>query len=168
LDHPKPQFYDWSGDSFYWISEEEWHKRVDHSYTTRISTNLADYETRGEGDNLEIKWIVCEHNFDWENFRHVRALLNYYCTLYEALYDKLNTYGRTLLWDFDRYAEMCNFSELRRFLLEMRKKGIPYEDIMSEMQTTFGIEYSPNYLVSIISNEIPKKIAQTARMYHLE
>ena len=168
LDHPKPQFYDWSGDSFYWISEEEWHKRVDHSYTSRISTNLADYETRGEGNNLEIKWMVCEHNFDWENFRHVRALLNYYCTLYEALYDKLNTYGRTLLWDFDRYVSMCNFSELRLFLIEMRKKGVPYEDILSEMQTTFGVEYSPNYLVSIISNEVPKKVAQVARMYHLE
>ena len=24
LDHPKPQFYDWSGDSFYWVSRDQW------------------------------------------------------------------------------------------------------------------------------------------------
>lgn len=68
-----------------------------------------------------IKWVVCEHNFDWENPKHVRALLNHYCTLYEALKDKLNTYGRTLLWDFDRYVSLCGFSELRLFLINLRK-----------------------------------------------
>jgi hypothetical protein len=34
-----------------------------------------------------------------------------------------------------------------------------YDDILDEMRSTFGIEYSPNYLVSIVSNEVPKKIA---------
>ena len=70
---------------------------------------------------MEIKWVVCEHTFDWENYKHVRALLNHYYTLYEALRDKLDTYGRTLLWDFDRYVELCNFSELRLFLINLRK-----------------------------------------------
>ena len=121
LDHPKPQFYDWSGDAFYWIPYSQWEYRVTHSYTSRISKNLKDYETRGEGDSLEVKWMVCEHHFDWENPKHIRALLNHYCTLYEALYDKLNTYGRTLLWDLDRYISLCNFSELRLFLINLRK-----------------------------------------------
>ena len=121
LDHPKPQFYDWSGNSFYWITKAQWEDKLAHAYTSRISKNLSDYETRGEGDNLEIKWVVCEHTFDWENYKHVRALLNHYCTLYDALRDKLNTYGRTLLWDFDRYVSLCGFSELRLFLIELRK-----------------------------------------------
>lgn len=168
LDHPKAQFYDWSGDAFYWISLDEWHKRVDHSYTSRISTNLADYETRGEGDNLEIKWVVCEHTFDWENYRHVRALLYQYNSLSEALNDKLDTYGRTLLWDFDRYVDMCDFSELRRFFIELRKVGMSYEDILDEMRAKYAFEYSPNYLVSVISVEIPKQIAKTARRWRLE
>jgi hypothetical protein len=58
LDHPKPQFYDWDGESAYWISRAEWERRVSKSYTHTISTNLADYETRGEGDNLQVKWVV--------------------------------------------------------------------------------------------------------------
>ena len=96
MDHPKPQFYDWSGDMFYWIPYEEWQRRTAKTYTHTISSNLADYETRGEGDQLEVKWVVCRHTFDWENPYHVRALMTHYHTLYEALKDKLNTYGRTL------------------------------------------------------------------------
>ena len=168
LDHPKPQFYDWTADSFYWISYEEWRKRVDHSYTSRISKDLKDYEVRGEGDNLEIKWVVCEHTFDWENPKHVRALLNNYHTLHEAMYDKLNTYARTLLWDFDRYVSFCDFTELRRFFIELRKTGLAYDDILEEMRAKYASEYSPNYLVSVISTEIPNKIAKTAKMMRVQ
>lgn len=168
LDHPKPQFYDWSGDAFYWLPYDQWRQRVDHSYTTRISRNIEDYETRGEGDTLEVKWIVCEHHFDWENPKHIRALLNHYCTLYEALRDKLNTYGRTLLWDFDRYCELCEFSELRMFLINLRKQGMAYEDILDEMRAKYAMEYSPNYLVSIVNTEVPNKIAKVAKMRRLE
>lgn len=168
LDHPKPQFYDWCGDSFYWIPFKDWEYRVNHSYTSRISKNLADYETRGEGDMLEVKWVVCEHTFDWENFKHVRALLNQYYVLYDALKEKLDTYGRTLLWDFDRYVSLCGFSELRLFLIDLRKQGMAYEDILEEMEARYGVAYSPNYLVSIISSEVPKKIAQVAKMLRLE
>ena len=121
VDHPKPQFYDWCGDSFYWIPYAEWQDRIDHLYTVRIPHDLSAYETRGEGDNLEVKWVVRRHTFDWENPLHVRALFAHYHTLYEALKDKLETYGRTLLWDFDRYVSLCNFSDLRMFLIELRK-----------------------------------------------
>jgi hypothetical protein len=129
---------------------------------------LKDYETRGNGDSLEIKWIVCEHTFDWENPKHVRALLNHYHTLYEAMYDKLNTYSRTLLWDFDRYVSLCNFSELRLFFINMRKAGLAYDDILEEMRAKYAMEYSPNYLVSVISTEIPNKIAKVAKMLRIE
>jgi len=81
---------------------------------------LKDYETRGEGDNLEVKWIICEHNFDWENFKHVRALINHYRPLYEYLKEKLDTYGRTLIWDLERYIELCDFTPARRLMLELR------------------------------------------------
>ena len=165
LDHPKAQFYDWSSDSFYWITREDWQQRVDHSYTSRVSRNIHDYEVREDG---MVKWMVCEHTFDWENIKHIRALLNHYYVLYEALRDKLDTYGRTLLWDFDRYVSLCGFSELRLFLIDLRKQGMAYDDILDEMRAKYAMEYSPNYLVSIVSVEVPKKIAQVARKLRLE
>ena len=80
----------------------------------------------------------------------------------------MNTYGRTLLWDFDRYVSLCNFSELRLFFIELRKAGLAYDDILEEMRSRYATEYSPNYLVSVISTEIPNKIAKTAKMLRLE
>ena len=168
LDHPKTQFYDWTGDSFYWITKEEWEKRVSTAYTSRVSKNLNDYETQGEGDDLRIKWVICEHTFDWENPQHVRALLNYYPTLYSALHEKLDTYACTLFWDFDRYVSLCNFSELRLFLIKMRQAGMQYDDLREAMRARYGMEYSPNYLVSIVSTEVPNKIAKVAKKLRLE
>lgn len=168
LDHPKPQFYDWAGDSFYWVSVPEWEKKVHDAYSSRVSKNLKDYETRGEGDTLQVKWMVCEHTFDWENPKHIRALLNHYPSLYDTLYDKLNTYGRTLLWDFDRYVSLCHFSELRLFLINLRKQGMMYEDMLEEMRAKYAIEYSPNYLVSIVNTEVPNTIAKVAKMTRME
>ena len=115
-----------------------------------------------------IKWVVCQHTFDWENYLHVRALLNNYYLLYDALKEKLDTYGRTLLWDFDRYVSLCGFTELRLFFIEQRKQGIVYEDILEEMRARYAIDYSPNYLVFVVSNEIPKRIAQVAKMMRME
>ena len=43
-----------------------------------------------------------------------------------------------------------------------------YNDIMEELRAKYAMEYSPNYLVSIISNEIPQRIAKTARMLRIE
>lgn len=168
VDHPKPQFYDWSSDSFYWIPYEEWRNRVDHSYTSRISRNLEDYETRGEGDSVEVKWIVCRHTFDWENPVHVRNLINLYPLLYEALHEKLDTYGCTLFWDLERYVEMAGFSELRLFLLDLRKKGYNYDDIMEEVENRYHMPYSANYIATILGREIPNKIARMALINRLE
>jgi len=43
-----------------------------------------------------------------------------------------------------------------------------YEDILEEMCAKYAVEYSPNYLVSIVSNEVPKRVAQVAKMLRLK
>jgi flavoprotein len=42
-----------------------------------------------------------------------------------------------------------------------------YDDILEEMRAHYAMEYSPNYLVSVISCEVPKRIAQVAKMERL-
>jgi len=138
---------------------------VDHAYTSTVSKNIEDYEVREDG---MVKWVVCEHKFDWENPLHVRALLNNYYLLYEALRDKVNTYGCTLLWDLDRYIDMCDFSELRLFIIQLRKLGLSHDVILEEVRARFNYSYSPNYLASVTSNEIPERIARAAKMHHIE
>ena len=119
VDHPRAQFVDWSGDSFYWMPYANWRERVDTALLHSISKNIEDYETRetptGE---VEVKWVVRQHTFDWENPLHVRALINNYNALYEQVWDKLNTYSRALIFDFERYREMAHFTPLREFLID--------------------------------------------------
>ena len=167
LDHPKPQFYDWCGRSAYWISYNEWQHRVTHSYTHTVSQDLKDYETRGEGDQLEVLWVVCEHDFDWENIQHIRALMTYYDALKEQVGDKLNTYGITLIWDFERYCKLARLSPMRMRLLQLKFEKWPYDDILDIIEAEYGIRYDKNHLSVIMNQEIPKKIATVAKRERL-
>jgi hypothetical protein len=64
--------------------------------------------------------VVRRHTFDWENYKHVRALATNYDAMYEFFREKLDTYGRALLFDFDRYREMANLSDVRNFILDCK------------------------------------------------
>lgn len=169
VDHPKQQFVDWTSDSFYWISRDEWQNKIDNSLVHYISKNIDDYEKRINPytGQEEIKWIVREHHFDWENPAHVRALINWYEPLYDQLYEKLDTSGRTLIWDFERYRKMANLSEVRNFILELKIHRTPYSEIVESLQIKYGLKYTENYLCTILSKEIPEKIAQTAQKWRL-
>ena len=162
LDHPKPQFYDWDGASAYWLPYDKWYYRVTHSYTSKVSTNLEDYETRGEGPNLEVKWVICEHNFDWENYKHVYLLMLNYLPIKEQLKEKLNTYGRTLIWDLERYIEMTPLTPIRRAIVDRVLIQMPRDQICDELMQEFGFTYNAYYLSTLIANDIPKEIAREA------
>ena len=60
VDHPKHQYIDWTCDSYYWMTLDEWHRRVDKSLLHTISKNLNDYETRvnPHTGETEVKWMV--------------------------------------------------------------------------------------------------------------
>lgn len=169
LDHPKQQFIDWTSDSYYWCSLDQWKAKVENSYLSSVSKDLKDYETRVNSwtGETEVKWIVQRHTFDWENPLHVKALMNWYDPLYDQLYEKLDTYGRTLIWDFERYRKMAHLSEVRDFILEQKINRVPYGEIVENLQIKYGLKYTENYLCTILSKEIPEKIAQTAQKWRL-
>ena len=113
---------------------EKWKERVDNALLHSISKNLNDYETRvDDKGNIEVKWVVRRHTFDWENPLHVRALINYYDALYDQVHEKLDTYGRALLFDFERYRAMCDFSEVREYILDKKIEKMPYSEIIENL-----------------------------------
>lgn len=168
IDHPKPAFYDWTSDSFYWMPLDKWQTRVDNALLHTISKNLNDYETRiNEKGETEVKWVVRQHTFDWENPFHIRALINCYDALYDQVHEKLNTYGNTLLFDFERYRKMANFSEVREYILDKKIEKMPYAEIVENLQKLFGVSYNENHLCTILAKEIPEKIALAAQKHRL-
>ena len=76
---------------------------------------------------------MCVHNFDWENPKHVYALMNHYLPLKEQLRDKLDTYGRCLIWDLERYVEMTPLTPIRRAIVDKVMQQTPREDIRDQL-----------------------------------
>lgn len=168
LIHPKTQFYDWTSDSFYWMPLEQWHERTSHALLHTISKKLSDYETRTlPNGEIEVKWVVRKHIFNWENPHHINALINNFEALSEQLREKLDTYGRTLIFDFERYRKMAHFSPVREFLIDKKIQQYPYSNILEELQIKFGLKYNKNHLCTIYAKEIPEKIALVAKKHRL-
>ena len=63
----------------------------------------------------------------------MRAFMTYYSALYEQLKTKLDTYGRVLLWDFDRYRELCEFTPIRNFLIDCKIARMSYQEMVEEV-----------------------------------
>ena len=168
LDHPKAQFYDWTCDSFYWITLPQWHEKVDNALLHTISKKLEDYETRtNDTGEIEVKWVVRRHIFDWENPQHIKALINTYDALYDQVHEKLDTYGRTLIFDFERYRAMAQLSEIRDYILTKKIEKMPYAEIVENLQIKYGLKYNENHLCTILAKEIPERIALVAKKHRL-
>lgn len=163
-DHPKRQYINWSSDTFYWISREEWERRISSTYFP-ISKNIADYETRNNG--TEVKWVVQRQTFDWENPNHVYALICNHFTLKNLLWDKLDTDGHALLMDFDRYRAMARLTDVRSFILDCKLMQWTQAEIRQALQVKYGIVYGENRLYTIICHEIPESIVAAIKRYHL-
>ena len=165
LAHPAAAFYDWTSDASYWMPFDKWQDRVSHAKLHTISRNIEDYETRNNG--AEVKWVVRRHTFDWENPKHVRALINNYDLLSDYVHDKLDTYSRTLIFDFERYRAMAALSPVRSFILDKTIERVSYANLSQLLQITYGLVYNENRLSTIISHEIPEKIAAAVKKHRL-
>lgn len=169
MDHPKTQFYDLSGDAFYWVSRNQWQYKVDHSYSSRVSKDIKDYEVRiNDKGEEEVKWVIYKHTFDWRDPAQVCAFMTYYQELKLQVWEKLDTYSRTLFWDFDRYRTMAGISEMKNYMLELKLQKVPYEDIIEEIERLYGVTFHLNHLTTVFTVEIPRKISRIAARLQME
>lgn len=158
-----PQLIDWDSDSFYWISKEEWEKKINSSYL-KLSKNPNDYEWREDG---MVKWVVRHHTFDWENPTHIKYLIDNYSAIWQMAYDQPYSDARILIMDFDRYQTMANLSPLRQHILNRKIDKWTYLNILRELDKEWNIQYNENHICTIVTTEIPQKIAKIARRNRL-
>ena len=62
---------------------------------------------------------------------------------------------------------MTNLSEVRNYILDLKLQRTPYAEIVENLQIKYGLKYTENYLCTILSKEIPGKIAETAQKWRL-
>lgn len=170
LKQPARQHYNFDEDAAYWIPVDQLDAKIDSFYYEGLySRDPLDYWQRFNPDTnqWELKWVVKRQKFDWENPDHIRALIPLYSDLYMELYDEPYSWGRTLLFDFDRYIDMADLSDLRRYVLLRAIDKAKTTDILREIKEKFGISYSEPRITNILYKEIPNKIAQLARRERL-
>lgn len=168
VDHPKRQYIDWNSDSFYWIPYSTWQNRVQSSYYP-VSQNIADYETRenSKSEEIEVKWVVRRHIFNWEDPAHIYAFICNYQALENLLWDKLDTDGHALLMDFQRYRRMANLSPARECILDCKINQFTYDEIRATIQREHNISYCNSRMANILIREIPRAIAEAATRHRL-
>jgi hypothetical protein len=59
--------------------------------------------------------------------------MTHYLPLKEQLKDKLDTYGRCLIWDLERYIQMAPLTPIRRAIANKVMQQMPREDIRDEL-----------------------------------
>lgn len=168
IEPPEPQTYDWDSDAQYWCSLEEWKRKTTNTYTSTISTDLSDYQTRiNDKGETEVLWVVRRHNFDWEDPTHIKALIRNYSAVRQQVQEKLYSWGRTLIYDFDRYQDLACLTPVRQYILDHYIDGHNSATISNELREDLGVSYHATRITSIIMKEIPELLAATAKRNRL-
>lgn len=161
---PEPQTFNFDSDSFYWVSRETLEAKIAASYNPHTRRNPDEYETRTLPDGtIEYKWVVREQAFDWENYVHVRALMKNYSALYMQLYDAPLSWGRTLLYDFDRYVSLAHLGPVKEYIILRTVDGATNDQIIADIKEKFDIAYSENAFQKLKAVTIPTEIATAAK-----
>lgn len=108
-----------------------------------------------------------QHTIDYENPEHIIAIIRLYSDLMMQLWDRPDSYGRALLFDFERYVDMACLSPLRTKILVYAIDKKPTETIVELIHQEFGIEYNKLHLIKIINHEIPNAISIAAKKHRL-
>lgn len=154
-------------DSFYWLTENEWRRKLAASYNPRLSRRLEDYETRVTPEGVQVKWVVRKQKFEWENPKHVRALMEHYDMLEAQDGHKPETWGYTLLQDFKHYRQAAALSPLRDYMVELRTRNYNYIAIAAAVEAKFGVRYNSSYLCHMLTTVLPQAIARAATIERL-
>lgn len=95
---------------------------------------------------------------------HVSALLCKYSKLKESAYSKFDSDIYYLLLSLEETIdEALADYPLYYDLLVYKIDGVPNTTIQEELETSFGVKYSIEYISSLWRNKIPKLIAETAQ-----
>lgn len=157
--HPETQTVNFDEDSAYWVSRDELEEKIAASYNPYTEQNPDNYE------NIDgkYKWTVREQVFDWENPKHILALIKHYSSIYMQLWETPLAWGRTLIYDFDRYVKIANLGPVKEYIILRLIDGAGSTIIIEEIKEKFDISYSINGMSKLKNETIPHEIALAAK-----
>lgn len=102
---------------------------------------------------------------DFENPLHVYGILEFYSVLYEESLDDPYGNGKYLIETLDFYIEKANLDPSRATILKLKKNKVSNQEIRQELERLYGLSYNENYISTIYTKEICKKISEAATLH---
>lgn len=121
------------------------------------------WKKREEEKNLEEKIY-----FSFKNLDHVYQLFLFFFEVEEEGFKKnLEDTSQELLQTLEFYIEEADLTPLQREILELKKRKIPNIKIAATINEKYGKKYTVNYISTIFTQQIIKKITEAAQLHEL-
>lgn len=104
-------------------------------------------------------------DINFENSEHVYLILEHYFDLLEETLNSPEKNGKYLLETLDFYIDFANFEESRKIIIDCKKQKISNLEIKRKLEDKYGLNYNENYISTIYTKEICKKIAEAATLH---
>ena len=109
-----------------------------------------------------------QHFFSFKNLEHVYQLfLFFYEVEEEGLKKEIEGTSQDLLRTLQFYIEEADLNELQREILELKKKKVPNSQIAATINSKYNRNYTVNYISTIFTQQIIKKITEAAQFHEL-
>lgn len=105
---------------------------------------------------------------DFTNPTHIQCLLNNYLGLLEAATGHPDTNEAYLLDTLNFYLTRASLSKDRRYIAELKIRKVSNIEIQKLLEEKFGIHYNENYISTIFTKEICRRIAEAATSHYEE
>lgn len=148
-----------------WLSPEEWCNRKRNPKP--FDMEQPALEDAPENEEGKLYWKISDNEINYENPRHILAILDNYANLMKHYYDKPYANTRMLLFDMEYLIENANLTDIEQFLLEQR---VAHKNVFIIQQTLIaeGYDWTDQKVRDTMREKIPKKLAQTATRLRLE
>lgn len=148
-------------DAAIWVTAEELRERIRKARLRTTPTNLNSYTKRIDPDGTpRYRWIINRQVLDFKNPWHVRHFIKHYSAIYQQNWDRLDSYGRALVYDFDRITTFARLPAPYYYVLMRRIDGASVDTIVEELRQNLGMEVGDGYAQTLLANAIPRKVAE--------
>ena len=105
------------------------------------------------------------NTLDLENPIHIYGILEYYSVLLEESLDNPYSNGKYLIETLDFYIDRTPLEPSRKTILDLKKHKVSNQEIKRELERLYGLSYNENYISTIYTKEICKKIAEAVTLH---
>ena len=163
--HPEKTLPDFDSTTGLWLEPAKWCERKRHPKPFDLEQPAL--EDAPENDRGQLFWKVSDNTLDYENPKHILALLNNYVNLLKHCYDRPDSTTRAILYDVERLVEESHLNDVEQYVLEQRVAHRNIFIIQQELAKE-GIILSDLQIRTLSGEKIPKKLAKTATRLRLE